>query len=181
MDQALPDIKIPTPPYTAFQSLKTIITDFKNHGITNRIDETIFTDFSGAVRRQIMTALRYLDLIQGDNRPTEGLNEVVEACGTYAWGPTLLKVLQRAYAPLFELNLENATPGQFSNRFRREYPGSEDVQRKSVAFFLNAVRDTSFPISKFIMPNRKQHNGSKKIKSCTKRRTEQAISAVERF
>jgi hypothetical protein len=123
MDQALPDIKTPTPPYTAFQSIKTIISDFKKHGIPNRIDETALTNFSGEVRRQVLTALRYLDLIQGDNRPTEDLNELVEACGTYAWGPTLLKVLQRAYTPLFELKLETATPGQFSNRFRHEYPG----------------------------------------------------------
>ena len=180
MNQALPNIKTPTPPYTAFQSIKTIINDFKKHGIPYRIDETVLTNFSGAVSRQVLTALRYLDLIQGD-RPTEDFTELVEACGTYAWGPTLLKVLQRAYAPLFELKLEIATRGQFSKRFRHEYPGSEDVHRKSVTFFLNAMRDTSFPISKFIMPNKKQRYGSKKIKSYTKRRTEQAISAAERF
>ena len=80
------------------------------------------------MRRQILTALRYLDLIQGDNRPTENLNDLVEASGTYAWGPTLLKVLQRAYAPLFELGLETATPGQFNRRFRQEYPGSATRQ-----------------------------------------------------
>jgi hypothetical protein len=162
MVQALSDTKTLTPPYTAFQSIKAIISDFNKHGIPNRIDETVLTNFSGAVRRQVLTALHYLNLIQGDNRPTECLNELVEACGTPTWSLTLLKILQRAYAPLFELKLEIATPGQFSNRFRQVYPGSENVQQKSVTFFLNAMRDTSFPVSQFIMPNKKQRKGPKK-------------------
>jgi hypothetical protein len=162
------ETKAATPPYTAFASIKTTISNFKEHGVPSRIDRTVLTNFSGAVRGQVLTAIKFLGLIQGDNRPTEQLIALVDVYGTEAWGPKLLHVLQRSYAPLFGIELENATSGQFNEKFRAEYPGTDDVQRKSIAFFLNAIRETPFPISKYIMANKKPRSAGSKRKGARK-------------
>jgi hypothetical protein len=145
-----------SPPYIAFQSLKTMAASFKEHdAVPDRIDRSVLTNFSGAVGAQIITALRFLGLIDSNGQPTPLMREFVESFNTPAWQATLAKVLKEAYAPIFALNLVTSTPAQFLERFRTTYDGAEDVTRKSITFFLNAVREAEIPISKFIMKARK--------------------------
>lgn len=151
-----------TPPYIAFQTIKTILKDFKEHGMPGRIDRSVLTNFSGAVIGQVLPALKFLGLTNNDGEPTNWLVELKDAYGTDQWGGALEKVLRHAYGPLFTLNLQTATPSQFNERFKAAYPGTDDVQRKCMTFFLNAVRDTSVVVSPYIMKNKKPRNGTPK-------------------
>jgi len=64
-------------------------------------------------------------------------------------------IIRTAFAPIFVLNLETATPGQFNEAFSREFEGEGDTMRKAVTFFVNAVREAQIPISSYIMKNKK--------------------------
>ena len=83
----------------------------------------------------------------------------MHAYGTEKWGTALLEVLQRAYEPIFKLELEFASAGEFNERFRKSYPTTDDVLRKCIAFFLNALRETPQKVSAYITQNRKPRNG----------------------
>jgi hypothetical protein len=152
-------------PYTAFQSLKTLTASLKEHGLPQRIDRSLMSNFSGAVQSQLMTALRFLGLITADDRPTTFLQAIVEAHGTDEWPNALQKVLRHAYSEVFRLNLATASPAQFTETFKDAYPAEGDTVRKGITFFLNAAKDAGITISPYIMKNKKpraSNGGSKK-------------------
>ncbi|MDO8972878.1 DUF5343 domain-containing protein [Reyranella sp.] len=150
-------------PYTAFASVKTALAQFKEHGMPQRVDRSVLPTFSGAVGSQVMTGLRFLGLIDQSNNSQRTLQELVDALGTDEWPATLRAVLQSAYAPLFNLSLETASPSQFNELFRREYPAADEVSRKATTFFLNAAREADIKISPYILRNKKpRSNGAKK-------------------
>src|SRR5258708_2589078 len=123
-------------PYVAFQSIKTLAKDLKAHGVPSRIDRSVLGNFSGSVAKQVVTALRFLGLTDVNNHSTVDLDLLVKAYDTAAWSPTLADVIRTAYAPMFQLNLETATPSQFNEKFRKTYPGADAVMRKQSTFFL---------------------------------------------
>lgn len=143
------------PPYTAFQSLKNLFGTLKENGLPGRVDRSLLNNFSGQVASQILTALRFLTLIDSLGHPTNYLQRLINAHGTDAWPSELEKVIRLAYAPLLELNLATASPAQFNDAFRRAYPVEGDTFRKCVTFFLNAAREAEIPISSYIMQNKK--------------------------
>lgn len=150
-------------PYTAFASVKTALSQFKEHGAPSRVDRTVLPTFSGAVGGQVVTALRFLKLIDTANNSRPELDRLVVAVGTDEWPKVLRDVLGGAYASLLQMNLETASPSQFTEAFRREYPGTEEVSRKQMTFFLNAAREAEIKISPYILRNKKpRSNGGKK-------------------
>jgi hypothetical protein len=150
------------PPYIAFQSLKTLIEKLKKDGIPGQIDRSVLTNFSGAVGGQVITTLKFLSLIDQDCRPTMALEALVSTYDTDSWATALSVVIKDSYKPIFNLNLENASPAQFSNQFKNSYKGTEDVMRKCITFFLNAVNEAKIPISTYLTKNRKPRTGPTK-------------------
>ncbi len=157
-----PEIKV-TPPYTSFPSFKTLLSKLKEHGIPARIDRSVLgNSFSNAVGSQILTCLKFLGLTDDDNQPTKLLKPLVDEYGTEDWKSSLRIVLEQSYPSLFALNLENASASQFNERFRSAYNGTDDVQRKSMTFFLSAAKDADVKLSPYIMKNKKPRSSPAK-------------------
>lgn len=154
-------------PYTSFPSMKTLVKSLKEHGVPGRIDRSVLGNFSGAVGSQLMTAMKFLRLTDAGGHPTEELKSLASAYGTDDWPGTLGGVVRDAYQPIFQLNLETASPSQFNEAFRRAYPGTDEVQRKCITFFLSAANDAQIKISAYIMKNKKPRTGpaKKRVKS----------------
>ena len=151
------DTKQVAPPYTSFQTVKTAVGMFKEHGLPGQIDRSVLGNFSGAVQGQLLPALRFLGLISDDSHvPTAALKRLVDVSGTDGWSSELADILKAAYAPIFTLKLDTASPAQFNDKFKTSYPSVEgDTLRKSVTFFLNAVREAGIPVSAYVMKNKK--------------------------
>src|SRR5271163_794479 len=99
-----------TAPYTSYRTFKTFIEDLREHGVPSRIDRSVLTRFSGVVGTQLMHALRFLGLIDDEGRPTQLLGELANTQGGAEWPVTLSQALREAYAPIFAIDLETATP-----------------------------------------------------------------------
>jgi hypothetical protein len=143
------------PPYVAFSTTKTFFGTLKEHGLPGRIDRSVLGNFSGQVGSQLITALRFLRLVDAFGHPTPALGELVEAFGTDGWPHALRKVMARAYEPLMLMNLATATPSQFNDRFKELYPAEGDTLRKCMTFFLSAAKEADVSISPYIMRNKK--------------------------
>jgi hypothetical protein len=154
-----------SPPYVAYSSFKTMIGGFKAHVLPSRIDRSVLENFSGVVGSQLLTALRFLKLIDKDNHPQDALPALVQAFGTEKWTPALTNVIKVAYAPIFGLDLKVASPSQFAERFVKVYPGEGSTQRKCMTFFLTAIQDAKIEISPFILKNKKPRSGPTKKRS----------------
>jgi hypothetical protein len=144
-----------TPPYTSYRTFKTFIDDMREHGVPSRIDRSVLTRFSGVVGTQLMHALRFLGLIEDQGRPTGRLKELVDALGRPDWRETFSELLREAYAPVFAIGLETATPSHFSEAFRKAFPAADAVVQKCMTFFLYAANDAGVKISSRILKGRK--------------------------
>jgi len=144
-----------TPPYTSYRTFRTFIDDLHEHGLPSRVDRSVLTRFSGVVGTQLMHALRFLGLIEDDGRPTRRLAELVEAHGAGRWPEAILALIREAYAPMFAIDLEAATPSHFHGAFRKAFPAADAVVQKCVTFFLYAANDAGVAISGRVLKGRK--------------------------
>lgn len=136
------------PPYTSYRTLKTFIEDLKSQGLPSRIDRSVWgARFSGSVGTQLMSALRFLGLLGAEDEPTDHLQSLVDAFGSDGWKKELRGVLERSYAPVMSLKLEQTSPGQLVEAFRANYRAQEAVLQKSLTFFLHAAQDAEIPLS----------------------------------
>jgi hypothetical protein len=102
-----------------------------------------------------MHALRFLGLIEDDGRPTRRLAGLVDAHGAGHWSEAILTLIREAYAPIFAIDLEAATPSHFNGAFRKAFPAADAVVQKCVTFFLYAANDAGVKISGRVLKGRK--------------------------
>lgn len=154
-----------TPPYVSYQSFRTLLETLKSHGLPSRIDRSVLDNFSGAVGSQILTALRFLNLTDANSLPTEAFHKLHGSIGSDQWPQALADVLKIAYRPIFEIDLEKASPSLFTDKFRDAYGTEGETARKCLTFFLTAVKEAQLPVSPYIMKNKKPRstgNGRKR-------------------
>jgi hypothetical protein len=99
-----------------------------------------------------MTALKVLNLIDGEGRPAPVLERLVISEGDERRA-VLRSVLERHYGPIFALDLERATKAQFSEAFKI-FGGREGVLRKCENFFIHAAQDAGVELSQYILARR---------------------------
>lgn len=99
-----------------------------------------------------MTTLRVLGLIAPDGRPGPLLERLVRAESDDRRG-ALREVLERFYAPVFELDMARATRAQFHEVFR-SFGTREGVTAKCEAFFIQAAQEAGLELSPYILARR---------------------------
>lgn len=154
----------PVPPYLAFATLKSFIATSKAHGLPNRIDASVLPNLSGTTRGQLLAALRFLDMIDHGGRPRPNLERLMADYETEEWPETLRAILEDKYASIVALNLQSATPSQFSSTFNSNFSGEGETARKGMTFFLNAALEAKMPVSPYIMKNKKPRVGASRAR-----------------
>lgn len=146
----------PTPPYTSFGSLKSSLSVLSEHGVPNRIDRSVWGNrFSGAVVGQVLTAYRFLRLVDPGGAPTTWLTSLVSAYGGSNWPAALKAVIERCYSDVLDLDLQKTTASQIYERFRTAYGAEGETGRKCVTFFLHAAQEAAIPVSNYLLSSAK--------------------------
>ena len=155
------------PPYVSYRTFRNFIEGLRL-GIPSRIDRSYWGDrLSGSNGTQLMTALRFLGLIDNNGIPTTRLRQLVSSDG-----PQRSEVLKRIGYDTFDffldksINPEVATYAQLEEAFYDKYQVSGDVARKCIKFFISLVSDAGMPLSPFIMKKSKAMraaSGTKKV------------------
>lgn len=146
------DVRVP--PYISFKTFQTFLSELKEHGIPNKIDRTVLGRFAGSVGTQLMGSIRWLGLVNDDMEPLRNLTLLVETYDTPHWPTTLQTLLKKRYAFVIELDLARATPGQFTEAFKR-FNAKDDVIAKSRRFFLQAAQAANIEINARILQRAK--------------------------
>jgi len=140
------------PPYVSYRTFRNFV-DGLQLGIPSRIDRSYWGDrYSGSTGTQLMTALRFLGLIDGNGIPTTRLRQLVSAKG--AQRPEILKqIAYTSFDFLSEriLDPQVATYSQLEEAFYNTYQVTGDVARKCIKFFVSLESDAGVPLSTFIM------------------------------
>ncbi len=140
------------PPYVSYRTFRNFIEALQL-GIPARIDRSYWGDrWSGSTGTQLMTALRFLGLIDGNGTPTTRLRQLVSAKGAQR-SEVLKQISYSAFDFLTERSLDPqvATYAQLEEAFYNTYQVAGDVSRKCVKFSINLETDAGVPLSPFIV------------------------------
>ena len=135
--------------YVGWGTFKNAI-DQLAQGLPNRIDRTCFPGLAGGVQSQLLAALKFLDLIDDDGKPTAALRSLA-AADEDGRKEHFKKMLQQHYADLFALDLTKTTPGELSETMGKSYNVSGDTKTKAIRFFLAAATWVGIPMSKLLI------------------------------
>jgi hypothetical protein len=139
------------PPYVSYRTFRNFLERLQQR-IPSRIDRSYWGDIlSGSTGTQLMAALRFLDLIDANGKPTEQLRPLVMARGD-SRAKLLRELTDGAYDFVVNgsLDLESATYAQLGEIFNNTFQMTDDVSRKCVKFFIALSGDAGMPLSPFI-------------------------------
>ena len=140
------------PPYVPYRTFRNFL-EFLGEGVPARIDRSVWGQrASGSTGIQLMTALRALQLVDDDGRPTEDLEHLAGLEGDERRS-ALATLLRRHYPPVFALDLTRATRAQFREAFRN-FGAKEGVLAKCEAFFIQAAQDAGLELSSYVLAGR---------------------------
>jgi hypothetical protein len=139
------------PPYVSYRTFRNFLERLQQR-IPSRIDRSYWGDtLSGSTGTQLMAALRFLDLIDANGKPTEQLRPLV-----MARGESRARLLRELTAGAYDfvvkssLDLESATYAQLGEIFSHTFQMTDDVSRKCVKFFIALSGDAGMPLSPLI-------------------------------
>ena len=167
-------VKNKIPPYVSFKTFQTFL-EFLSEGMPNRIDRSVWLNkFSGSNGTQIMTAIKFFNLIDKDGAPNDDFKNLVSR-DLDLQKKIFRKLLYKYYSPIFNLDLTSATKAQLRESFR-SFGTKEGVIVKCESFFIQAAKYSNIMLSSHILARRHNTNISEKTKSkLTKSQTDIVI------
>ena len=156
-------VKNKIPPYVSFKTFQTFL-EFLSEGMPNRIDRSVWLNkFSGSNGTQIMTAIKFFNLIDKDGAPNDDFKNLVSR-DLDLQKKIFRKLLYKYYSPIFNLDLTSATKAQLRESFR-SFGTKEGVIVKCESFFIQAAKYSNIMLSSHILARRHNTNISEKTKS----------------
>lgn len=137
-----------TPPYPAFSTLNSFLTNLGSKPIPPRIDRSLMVGIANGVQTQVLAALREFELIDEANQVSDLL---VEATRDDRRQAVYRKILTTYYADQMALSQGRGTAAQLAESFKPSgYTGS--TLRKAITFFLNLAAAAEVPLSPHFRP-----------------------------
>ncbi len=159
------------PPYISYRTFQNFL-DRLQQGIPARIDRSYWSDrLSGSTGTQLMSALRFLDLIDANDKPTSKLRLLVQAKGAQKT-EVLRQLISEAFSFVLQESFDSqfATYAQLEEVFRSTFELTDGVRRKCVKFFITLASDAGIPLSSFITKRLRSVHGSTGMKPTIKKK-----------
>jgi hypothetical protein len=140
------------PPYVSYRTFQNFIEGLQQEGIPARIDRSYWSDrLSGSTGIQLMSALRFLRLIDADGTPTNQLRLLASTRGIPR-AEILKEVTTEAFSFLLQgsFDLQSSTYAQLQEAFHNTFDLTDGVSRKCVKFFVELASAAGMPLSPFI-------------------------------
>ena len=145
-------------PYLPFKTFNGAL-DALNHGVPPIIDRSIWRTQPGGVQGQIMGALRFFNLIDDANRPTENLRRLIEKPEHRE--KAVRALLEWSYADLIKGDLTKMTAKMLEDGME-QYGVSGQTKKKAVTFFLQAAKFADLAISPYLQAQIRATPGTRK-------------------
>jgi hypothetical protein len=130
-------------PYIPFKTLQTAL-DVLSQGLPTQLDTSVWPSLSGGVRTQVLSAFKFLGLINDDGLVQENLQRLVDPGRDRKL--VLREILEQSYPKIVSLGHTNASPAQLSEAMR-EYGVTGETLEKAERFFLQAAQFTELQLS----------------------------------
>ena len=139
---------LPKPAYIPLIALEDFIERLRATGIPAVIDSNLTQTMSGGTASALMSALRFLGLVDQSGAPQDSLRKLVAAYDTDRWKDVFGDLVDRAYATIIgDLDLTTATRSMLDDRFRKNSKAAGQVLDKAARFYLGALEKMQRPVS----------------------------------
>ncbi len=137
------------PPYIAFITFMRFLQRMAEAPaeLPVRIDASVLKHMSGGGQSQLLIALRYFDLVVGeDDAATDRLSQVVrmDESELRSW---LAEEIQSRYGSAMELSHRSGTGKQLGELFEAEFGYRGSTRDKAIRFFLQAAQFAGLSVS----------------------------------
>ena len=159
------------PPYISYRTFLNFI-DRLQQGIPSRIDRSYWSDkLSGSTGTQLMSAMRFLGLIDASGKPTSQLRQLVSAKGAQR-KEVLSQITSEGFGFLLQgsFDSQTSTYAQLEEVFHNTFELTDSVCRKCVKFFVALASDAEMPLSPFILKRVRSVRADTGTKLAIKRR-----------
>src|SRR5689334_19894702 len=113
------DKPLSVPPYVAFPTLTGFIETLSKTALPGQIDRSVMPKMSGVTQSHLLSALRFLKLVNEEGHVSPTLRKLVKAYGTEAWKEEFADVVTTAYLNITEgLDLDAGTQKQLFDTFK---------------------------------------------------------------
>lgn len=139
------------PPYISFRTFENFIGRLQQQ-VPSRIDRSYWGDtLSGSTGTQLMAALRFLNLVDSNGKPTNRLKQVAAAKGEQR-AEALREMTAEAYAFVLHspLDIQNSTYSELEEAFHENFQLTSDVGRKCIKFFISLAGNSGTALSPFV-------------------------------
>ncbi len=159
MEQALGEKKLP-PPYISWKTFVSFIEHNKGR-VPMKIDTSILKNMSGTARSQLLSALRFLNLIDQDGTRQETLKHLTDAYDSPGWKSELAKFLAQAYSRVIgDLDVNTATPAMLRARFKNFVGVDSTTIESSMRFYLSALKEAEVSFSPHLQLRQRAPRGT---------------------
>src|SRR5258708_39599411 len=139
---------LPKPAYIPMITLEKFVAKLKTTGIPVVIDSNLTQTMSGGTASALMSALRFLGLVDQSGTPQDSLRKLVAAYHTDRWRDVFGDLVDQAYAGIIgDLDLTTATRSMLDDRFRKNSKAAGQVLDKAARFYLGALEKMQRPVS----------------------------------
>jgi hypothetical protein len=136
------------PPYIPLMTLDNFAGKLKSTVLPPVIDPSLTKNLSGGTASSLMSALRFLGLIEQGGKVRPLLKALVAAHGTEEYPKILADVIDNAYTDIIgDLDLTTATPAMLEAVFRERGKVNGQVLEKAVRFYLGALEKMKRSVS----------------------------------
>jgi len=137
------------PPSVSYKSFNRLMNMLERN-LSTRIDISYLSDkFSVRNSTNLMSAMRFLNIIDNSNRPTPVLKLLAVSTGEHH-AALLRQVAYEAYAFVFikgKLDPQTATYAELEAVFQNTYQMDDDICHKCIKFFIEFCKDAGIPLS----------------------------------
>ena len=155
------DAKKTIPPYLPYRTFSNLLDRLRANVLPARIDRSIVGSFSGAVQSQVFLTLKYLNLTDEDQIPSELLASLVKAKDAERQ-KILHDIVIASYPFVFDtdFDLKQLTGDQLIDIFNKEGCSGETT-RKATAFFTAIAKEAGMELSPYLKrPKSKPSRGA---------------------
>jgi len=154
-----------SPPYIAWETLKTYLRTLKDSAVPNRIDASMMPpSMSGFSKAGVASALKFFSLIDSNSKTTSNLKEIVDTCDTEKWSDTVKRILVPAYDSIIgDLKIATAIKKELEERFG---DATTTMKGRLIRFYLPMMQDAGEKISPYLTArqNKPRKSGPRKTK-----------------
>ena len=166
----------PIPAYVSWMTFQNCLAWLSDMDVLpTQLDRSVWEPkFSGSTGRQLMLALQWVGLLDGDHKPTQELEQLTAETNTEEQKQRLRDIFRAVYGAELIDDIARMTPQLVDDNIKA-LGTSASTQRKAFSFFVNAAKFMDLPVPPTLSKRARNRPAGKRSPAPTKQQKAEAV------